>query len=74
MKIISLSSYHAGPACAVSVSIKKYFYNNNTITNIFDYLEISLESINTLISISPVDIDNFLLTNNNIYINYANYT
>ena len=42
MKIISLSSSIAGPACSVACSIKKHYYNNNYKTNIFDYLEISL--------------------------------
>jgi hypothetical protein len=46
MKIISLSANIAGPACAIATSIKKYFYNNNYITNIFDYLELSIISIN----------------------------
>ena len=46
MKIISLSSSIAGPACAIATAIKKHFYNNDYQTNIFDYLEISLESIN----------------------------
>lgn len=44
MKILSLSSNTAGPACAVAFCIKK-FYNNNYKTNFFDYLEISLLSI-----------------------------
>jgi hypothetical protein len=38
MKIISLSSNIAGPACAVAQCIKKY-YNNDYKTNFFDFLE-----------------------------------
>lgn len=47
MKIISLSSSIAGPACSIACSIKKNFYNgsNSYPTNMFDYLEISLLSI-----------------------------
>jgi hypothetical protein len=72
MKIISLSSSTAGSACAISISIKKYFYNNNSITNIFDYLEISLESINQILNISSNEIDIYLRTNNDIYQNKEN--
>jgi hypothetical protein len=50
MKIISLASSVAGPACAIATSIKKHFYNNNCQTNIFDYLEITLSSINKILS------------------------
>ena len=57
MKIISLSSNIAGPACAVAVSIKKY-YNNNYKTNFFDFLEVSLLSIIQVLQTE--DIDNIL--------------
>ena len=56
MKIISLSAHIAGPACAIAVAIKKYFYNNNYITNIFDYLELSLISINQFLLLNEDDI------------------
>jgi hypothetical protein len=56
MKIISLSSSIAGPACAISTAIKKHFYNNDYITNIFDYLEISLESINQFLLLEENEI------------------
>jgi hypothetical protein len=71
MKIISLSSNIAGPACAVSVSIKKYFYNDNYKTNIFDYLEISLKSINQILEIinKNENIETLLKTNNKKYLN-----
>jgi len=49
MKILSLSSNIAGNACAVAYSIKN-FYNNNYQTNFFDYLEISLLSINEVLN------------------------
>jgi hypothetical protein len=74
MKIVSLSSSIAGPACAIALCIKKYFYNNNASTNIFDYLEISLESINQLLNISFDEIDKYLRTNNEIYINKDDYS
>ena len=56
MKIISLSSSIAGPACAIATAIKKHFYNNNYQTNIFDYLEISLESINQFLLLEENEI------------------
>ena len=65
MKIISLSSNIAGPACAIGVCIKKYFYNNNYKTNIFDYLEISFVSIIQILNMDYNDID-YLSYNNNI--------
>jgi hypothetical protein len=74
MKIISLSSNIAGPACAVSTSIKKYFYDNNYKTNIFDYLELSLESINEVINImiNNIQFTDKLKENNEFYVNKDN--
>ena len=69
MKIISLSSTIAGPACAIATSIKKYFYNNNYQTNFFDYLEISFLSVLEVLSI--IDI-NSILNNNIIMLNKDN--
>ena len=72
MKIISLSSIIAGPACSIACSIKKHFYPepNSYPTGIFDYLEISLKSI-----LQILEIDNFsekISTNNYIYLNNDN--
>jgi hypothetical protein len=79
MKIISLSSFIAGPACAVAVSIKNHFYNNiNYKTNMFDYLEISLESINQILNTytdhdsDSNSIYNKLHNNTHIYLNHDN--
>jgi hypothetical protein len=69
MKIISLSSNIAGPACAVSQCIKKYFYNNDYKTNFFDFLEVDLISIITLFKIDISNIEGVLKTNNHIVIN-----
>lgn len=66
MKIISLSSNIAGPACAVALSIKKY-YNNDYKTNFFDFLEVSLLSIIQVLQTK--DIDNILRGNNKIILN-----
>ena len=68
MKIVSFSSSIAGPACAIAKSIKKHFYNNDYITNIFDYLEISLHSILEILYLKDDDI-NYLSLNNEIYLN-----
>jgi hypothetical protein len=80
MKIISLSSSVAGPACAIATSIKKYFYNNNYITNIFDYLEISLTSILEILRMQVNDIqylshNNFIEKNidNNYSVTFRNF-
>ena len=53
MKIISLSSNEAGYACAVASSIKKY-YKNTTKTNFFDYLVVSIKSINQVLETREV--------------------
>ena len=68
MKIISLSSSIAGPACAVATSIKKYFYNNNYETNMFDFLEVSLESIIKVLTIknNNLNIEDYLSNNYDI--------
>ena len=64
MKIISLSSSIAGPACSVACSIKKHYYNNNYKTNIFDYLEISLIGVIQVCLLDDEQIE--YLSNNNI--------
>ena len=68
MKIISLSSSIAGPACAIACAVKQYFYNNNYQTNMFDYLEISLASIIQILTLNPSDIQ-YLSENNEIVLN-----
>ena len=60
MKIISLSFDEAGYACAIASSIKKYFYNNNCKTNFFDYLVVSMKSINEILELKNLN----LLINN----------
>ena len=66
MKIISLSSEIAGPACGIATSVKKYFYNNEYKTNFFDYLEISLYSILEILSIHSEHIREKLLNTDNM--------
>jgi hypothetical protein len=63
MKIISLSSSIAGPACSIACSIKKHFYTepNSYPTNIFDYLEISFNSIIQILNTNNIE---SLLNNN----------
>ncbi len=74
MKIISLSSSVAGPACAIGVSIKNHFYNGNYKTNIFDYLEITMKSINQILNTNASLIyERFHNGNkNDIYLNHTN--
>jgi len=60
MKIISLSFEETGYACAIASSIKKYFYNNNCKTNFFDYLVVSMKSINEILELKNLN----LLINN----------
>jgi hypothetical protein len=67
MKIISLASNIAGPACAIAKSVKNIYYNGNCQTNMFDYLEISLSSINKLLANKDILFDNL-----NIVINHNN--
>ena len=70
MKIISLSSSIAGPACAIACSIKKHFYNNNYETNMFDFLEVSLESIIKVLSINnKLNIEDYLTNNYDVIVN-----
>lgn len=69
MIIISLSSDIAGPACAVATSIKNNFYKNiNYPTNYFDYLVVSLKSINQLLDQDDKNI-NYIDNNLKIYHN-----
>ena len=73
MRIISLSSDIAGPACAISSCINTYSKNNYP-TNIFDYLEISLLSIIEILKIKTetLNIDNKLRGDNEINLNKDN--
>ena len=79
MKLISLSSSIAGPACAIATSTKKYYYNNEKITDIFDYLEISLKSINQFLLLNENDIlyldfeDYILNHNGGITVKFKNF-
>ena len=66
MKIISLSSNIAGPACAVACAIRKYYYNNNYKTNMFDFLEISFTSIIQILNMNFSDI--VYLSDNNDFL------
>lgn len=74
MRIISLSSSIAGPACSIACSIKKHFYKepNSYPTNFFDYLETSLISINQILTTD--NIKDKLNTNFNKFINIDNNT
>jgi len=56
MKIISLSSNIAGPACGIASSIKRYFYNGSKQTDMFDYLELSLLSIIQVLLLDNIDL------------------
>jgi len=62
MKIISLSNNEAGYACAIGTSIKKY-HNSSTKTNFFDYLVVSMKSVNEILNMY-----NFQLLKDNINI------
>jgi hypothetical protein len=55
MKIISLSNDEAGYACAVGTSIKRY-YENKSKTNFFDFLVVSMDSINKILNMSNLDL------------------
>ena len=72
MKIISLSSNIAGPACSIGCCIKKFFYNNNYKTNFFDYLEISFTSILQILRLKDNDINYLSIDENNSFINNTN--
>jgi hypothetical protein len=72
MKIISLSSIIAGPACSIAHCIKKHFYSNSNFypTGMFDYLEISMKTINQILENNNVE--DGLVNNYYIYTNKDN--
>jgi len=72
MKFISLSSDSAGYACAVSQFYKKYFScNDNEPNNFFDYLMVSMSSINKfLIDKDPLEIDTNAIVEKNGFGNF----
>jgi hypothetical protein len=68
MKIISLSANFSGAACSIGCCIKKYFYNYDYKTNIYDYLEISLISIIEILNLTEENL-NYLHLNNTFVLN-----
>jgi len=50
MKVISLSHNVNGTACSIAVATKKYFYNDNKQTEFFDFLTVSMKSVNEVIT------------------------
>ena len=65
---ISLSSSYAGNACAVKDSIKTYTESNNK-TQFFDWLVVSMKSVNQVLENTPI-----LFENNYVYPNPLNTT
>jgi hypothetical protein len=49
MKVISLSHDETGTACSISVAIKKFIYNDSKQTDFFDFLLVSMKSINEVL-------------------------
>jgi hypothetical protein len=49
MKVISLSHDANGTACSIGQAIKTYFYNNSKQTDFFDFLNISMKSVNEVL-------------------------
>lgn len=58
MKIISLSHDEPGTACSIGVAIKKYFYNGTKVTDFFDYLIVSMKSVNEVLMGKPIEFVN----------------
>ena len=48
MKIISLSYEEAGYACAIASTVKNNYYKENYKTNFFDFLVVSMNTINRI--------------------------
>lgn len=55
MKVISLSHSEAGMACSISMAIKKYFYNDSKETDFFDFLLVSIKSVNEVLLGKTID-------------------
>ena len=71
MKVISLSHNVGGTACTTSVAIKKYFYNDNKQTDFFDFLLVSMKSVNEVITgreiksfVKDTEHENFMIFQN----------
>ena len=72
---ISLSSSHAGNACAIRQSIINYT-NNATETHFFDWLVTSMKSINQILENNPIEFEsNYIYPNslNTTSINFKNF-
>lgn len=55
---ISLSSYHAGHACAIRDSIRIYGNNGDIDPNqFFDWLTVSMKSVNEVIEMKPIEFE-----------------
>ena len=72
---ISLSSSHAGNACAIRQSIINYI-NNETETHFFDWLVTSMKSVNQILENKPIEFEsNYIYPNplNTTSINFKNF-
>jgi hypothetical protein len=72
---ISLSSSHAGNACAIKQSIDNYTLSKNE-THFFDWLVCSMKSINEILEGKPILFeDNYIYPNvsNTVSINFKNF-
>jgi hypothetical protein len=72
---ISLSSSHAGNACAIRQSIINYT-NNTSETHFFDWLVTSMKSINQILENKPIEFEsNYIYPNslNTTSINFKNF-
>jgi hypothetical protein len=71
---ISLSGSKAGNACAVKQSIKNYTTGNNK-TQFFDWLVVSMKSVNQLLENTPIlfETNYFHNASNKISINFKNF-
>jgi hypothetical protein len=49
MKVISLSHNEPGTACSISVAIKKFIYNDDKPPDFFDFLLVSMRSVNEVL-------------------------
>lgn len=80
MKIISLAALHPGYACSVADYLNKHKFKNEYERDFFDYITVSMKSINEVLNNKIIEFDdkelpNFPIPNNssNIFIRFKHF-
>jgi hypothetical protein len=80
MKFISLASLHTGYACGIADYLNKYIYNYKKGPDFFDYITVSMKSINEILWYKKIEFENenlakFMIPNpsDHVFVKFKNF-